>query len=115
MKTQQLRNHTFQSLVLEDLPGHTLRNKVFGNLVSRAIDILEEVDQYLPTYEQIYNHNTTALLNVLTYNKVNFQVTQTDGFVYLNVKNHNDKFELKTLRANQFPAQHPRSSNQPRI
>jgi len=103
MKLPPLRNMNFQQLVTKELPGHTFRNRIFGNIVNRALEILEEVEKQLPTYEQIYHFNTVPLLNLLTFNKTCFQITQRDGCIHINIDNSNDKFHVRTLRANQFP------------
>jgi len=99
-----LKHFNYQQLMTEETPWLVLQTKIFGPIIRRSIQILTEIDQYLPAYEKIYNFNTVPLLNLLSFQKVNFQITHRDGFIYINIDGQNDRFGIKVLRNKQFPA-----------
>lgn len=104
MARPALKNYNYEQLLTEETPWLILQNKIFGPIIKRSIQILAEIDNYIPVYEKIYNFNTVSLLNLLSFNRINFQITHRDGFIYLNIDGQNDRFRIKEIRSKLFPA-----------
>lgn len=96
-------NYSFEKLVSEESPGISMRNKLFGTMINRALTMLSEIDRNIPSYEQMYNTDATSILNVLVCNRVGFQISHRDGFVFVNIDGQKDKLGVGMIRDAQFP------------
>ena len=97
--------YTFEKLTSENIPAITLRNKLFGVLINRTLGILHEIDRNLPSFENIYNTDSNALLNLLIFSKINFQISYRDGYLFVNIDGQRDKLGSNRLRQEQLPHQ----------
>ena len=93
------RNYTYKELLTENSPGKMLAHRLFGTLFNRAIGMLQDIDKYLPSYEQLYRSNVNSLVYFLTNHHIGFQISYINGLhLFVNVDNQNDKLGITKLK-----------------
>lgn len=102
----KLAGQTFQELCKEERPGRALFDALCGTMVIRVSSILAEIDQYIPAYVLIDQHNCSGLRELLMSSGIGFQIIYNPtGRLWMKVDNDNDRCGARSFKQLYSPCQ----------
>ena len=87
-------NLTVQKVLSHSSPCEFVRSKLFGKLYQKCIEILRDLDNFIPSYSEIFASSPQKFLHFLTsdFLDFNFSISRVSGATTVSVQNENDRF-----------------------
>ena len=88
----------FNDICKYERPGQALFEIWCSTVITRCSTMLEEIDSYIPTYATIDKFNSDGLRQFLIENGIGFQITFTQGNLFLYIQNEDDRCNSKSFK-----------------